>query len=69
MNQPKPKPKKQPPKPQKPSGGEIIWMACRAKQGCTGQQARVVFKQKQPGGGIAARYRCLTCGGSFHINT
>lgn len=61
--------KKLPPKPRKPTEQRTIWMSCRAKQGCPGQQATIVMQNKTPGGGTATRYRCQTCGGAFHINT
>lgn len=66
------KKRKVPPKPappRKPQKKEVLWMACRAKTGCPGQQAERVWSSKTPGGGNAVRYRCTTCGGSFHINT
>jgi len=67
----KDKPKKVPPKPapKDKNAGKIVWVACRAKQGCDGQQAVMVFNKKTGGGGAAVRYRCKTCGGAFHINT
>lgn len=61
--------KKIPPKPQKSEPEEIVWIACRATKGCEGKQAVVVFRKKTGAGGHAARYRCLSCNGSFHINT
>jgi len=61
--------KKIPPKPQKKQPEEIVWMACRADRPCGGKQAKVVYRKKLPGGGTEARYRCTSCGGSFHIRT
>jgi len=49
---------------------ETVWMSCRARQGCEGNQAKVVFRRRlaiQQGGGTATRYRCMTCNGVFHI--
>ena len=45
-------------------------MSCRATEGCKGTKAKIVFMQRLPlqaGGGTALRYKCLTCGGAFHI--
>lgn len=58
-----------PPKPQKPQKKETVWMTCRADRPCGGTQAEVVWRKKTPGGGTSARYRCTSCGSSFHINT
>ena len=44
-----------------------VWISCRAKAGCEGKMAVMVFKQKLPEGGQVIRYRCMTCRGSFHI--
>jgi hypothetical protein len=63
------KKEKKAPVPAPPVAEKIVWIACRAKQGCEGKQAKVVMQNKTPGGGSATRYRCLTCGGSFHIST
>ena len=60
---------KKAPIPPKPVEEKIVWIACRAKQGCEGKQAKVVMQTKTPGGGCATRYRCMTCGGAFHIST
>jgi len=65
----KPKKEKVAPKPQAKPVEETVWMSCRAKQGCEGKQAKVVFRKRTGGGGVASRFRCLACGGSFHINT
>ena len=59
---------------------EIVWVACRAREGCEGKQAEVVFSRAHnatmPNGGFlpvaggrTIRYTCLTCKGSFHIST
>lgn len=44
-----------------------VWIACRAKPGCTGQQASVVTVTKTAGGGSITRFKCLTCGRAFHV--
>jgi len=62
-----PRPKRVPPKPQKKAGTKTVWITCRAKAGCDGKQAILVFEKKLPQGGTARRYRCTTCNGSFHI--
>lgn len=57
-----------------------VWIACRAKKGCTGNYAVIVFQQNNnlaPGlgqfnvasGGRMIRYRCCTCNGVFTITT
>jgi len=57
------------PAPKCKDAGKIVWIACRAKSGCPGQQAALVWRNKSGGGGYNARYRCQVCGGAFHINT
>lgn len=58
-----------------------IWISCRATEGCPGNYAVIVFKKSnnpssdakgsfQPEigmGGSLVRYRCCTCGKSFHV--
>jgi len=55
-----------------------VWIACRATEGCPGNQAEIVFIQgSQSGdgkggftpaaGGRFVRYKCLTCNKAFHI--
>ena len=46
---------------------ETVWIKCRAREKCEGNQATVVFKKRRPGGGWSVRYRCLSCGGTFHV--
>lgn len=56
--------------PQKKDSPEELWMSCRANKKCEGKKAVLVFKKPLPlqaGGGIAHRYRCLTCQGVWHI--
>jgi len=56
---------KTPKKPEK----KIVWVKCRARLQCEGNNSVVVFSKKKPGGGSDNRYRCLTCKGVFHIAT
>ena len=44
-----------------------VWVACRAKPLCEGKEALMVFKSKLASGGKTIRYKCLTCGCSFHV--
>ena len=59
---------------------EKVWIACRSKEGCTGNYAEMIHVRIQnptPGmgqfevaaGGKVIRYRCVTCGGVFTIST
>ena len=61
--------KKAPPKPapKDKDAGKVVWISCRARDGCDGKQAIYVMKHKLPQGGTSYRYRCKTCGGAFHI--
>jgi len=63
-----------------PKSGDTVWVACRAKNACEGQQAEIVFikghgKPAHRGafnpiaGGRTIRYKCLECGQPFHITT
>lgn len=61
------KPKRLPPRPQKKVEPKTVWITCRAKAGCEGKQALVIFEKKLPEGGTVRRYRCITCNGAFHI--
>jgi len=47
----------------------IVWISCRGCRPCEGKTASIVFKKKRPGGGFDVRYKCLSCGGSFHVAT
>lgn len=52
-------------------GDVPLWMSCRATAGCEGNYAVKVFgdsRSLQAGGGSWVRYRCLACGGVFHIS-
>jgi len=49
-----------------------VWMKCRASEKCEGQYAYIVFSQNLNGiysmsAGRVIRYKCCTCGHSFHI--
>ena len=57
-----------------------VWIKCRAREGCEGQTAVIVFNhQNSPvegvgtfiptAGGRSIRYRCLTCKNVFHISS
>jgi len=57
-------------------GEKQVWIKCRATEGCPGNYAVIVFNKDlnktEPGGGFnpqgnVVRYRCLTCGKSFHV--
>lgn len=63
-----------------PPAQKSVWIKCRAREHCEGNQAVVVFdRQNSPvdglgtftpaAGGRAIRYRCLTCKNVFHINS
>lgn len=64
MDTPKPTPK---PTPKK------VWVKCRANEKCEGQQAEIVFSHFLEGqidsdtSGRVIRYKCCSCGQSFHI--
>ena len=45
-----------------------VWISCRSKAHCPGNEALVVFKRSMPKGGKTIRYRCTTCNGAFHIS-
>ena len=56
---PKPEPKK-------------VWMKCRVSEKCDGQYAEIVFQQNLNGidsmnAGRVVRYKCCTCGHSYHV--
>lgn len=63
-------------KPPRPAGAhpgmefpedEVVWMACRATQGCKGNHAKVEMKHTVPMAGTSIRYKCLTCNKSFFV--
>jgi hypothetical protein len=49
--------------------GPEVWFNCRAKNDCTGRQARLLLRISKPGGGSLLRYRCLTCKQVFSLAT
>ena len=49
--------------------GPVVWFNCRAKNDCTGRQARLLLRISKPGGGSLLRYRCLTCKQVFSLAT
>lgn len=62
-----------------PSKGTKVWISCRATAGCAGTHAEIVNVHSRqaagPGGsftpiqgGRFIRYKCLTCGKSFHVS-
>jgi hypothetical protein len=64
------KPPSQQPAVQRPEN-EIVRVSCRApgrkRNGCGGQQARVLIKQKLGMGGTSIQYICTKCNRPFHI--
>jgi len=57
-----------------------VWIACRAKESCTGNYAVITMQRNQtcsPGmgqfnasaGGRVVRYQCCTCHGTFTISS
>jgi hypothetical protein len=55
------------PPPVDPMAGKSVWMKCRARAGCEGNSCVYQMRFRLPAGGQSIRYRCATCGGSFHI--
>ena len=53
--------------PDKNPKDRIVWFSCRARPGCPGKEAKVIFTKGTPGQLSVTRYRCLTCGGSWHV--
>jgi len=55
------------PQPSAPGKDQnVVWMACRAREGCEGKYARMTLIKTNPlvaGGGTWRRYQCETCGG------
>jgi len=51
-------------------GENPVWISCRATPDCEGKYAVEMFSgdiSLEGGGGNWIRYKCLTCGGAFHI--
>jgi hypothetical protein len=56
--------------PYRKPGETPVWITCRATQECPGRHAVQMGAGEialDNGGGNWIRYRCLTCGGGFHI--
>ena len=51
---------------EKPQIGSVVWMACRAVQGCEGKNAKLIQVRKV-NGSTAFRYRCQSCKRLFTI--
>ena len=52
------------------AGDNPVWISCRVGPECEGKYAVLVNEGEigfVAGGGNWARYKCLTCGGAFHI--
>lgn len=53
-----------------------VWIACRAKEGCLGNYAIIVFNQQlqsndglnDMNSGRMIRYQCCTCNGIFTVS-
>lgn len=48
----------------------VVWMACRAREGCEGKYAKLTLTKTHSllsGGGTWRRYQCQTCGGVWQI--
>lgn len=52
----------------KPEAGDIVWVACRAYEGCEGKTAKIeiLFPQAANGARVT-RYICQTCLRPFHL--
>ena len=59
---------------------KIVWIKCRASEGCEGNQAEIVFVHNASpvsgdgsfipeAGGRSVRYKCTTCGNPFHVRS
>ena len=66
---------KQPPGSLNTGGGaierpedEVVWMKCRARKTCEGNQAKVLLKKNNGIHGTWIQYVCLTCNTPFGIN-
>lgn len=46
---------------------EVVWMKCRARSGCQGNQARVLVKKNDGIHGTWIQYVCKTCNTPFGI--
>lgn len=63
----------EPPKPRGPESNierpedEVVWVKCRARKTCDGNQAKVLLKKNMGLQGTQIIYQCLTCNGTFGI--
>lgn len=48
--------------------GQVVWVACRAVQGCEGRYALIVSILDTRSSGRVVRYRCEKCKRSFQVN-
>ena len=46
---------------------EVVWMKCRARKTCEGNQAQVLLKKNNGIHGTWIQYKCLTCNTPFGI--
>lgn len=46
---------------------EVVWMKCRARRTCEGNQAKVLLKKNMGIHGTWIQYKCLTCNTPFGI--
>jgi len=52
---------------------KIVWITCRANEKCPGRKAEISFARAVGGAldsdtsGRLIRYKCCTCGQSFHV--
>lgn len=64
----------EPPKPKGPEGNierpenEVVWMNCRARASCEGNQAQVILKKHNGIHGTWIQYKCLKCNTPFGIS-
>lgn len=67
MSRPKTPPAFEPPGVQRPED-EVVWVHCRARASCKGNQAKVLLKKNEGMSGTWIQYVCLTCKTPFSIN-
>jgi hypothetical protein len=47
--------------------GKVVWIKCRAKSSCEGNQAKILRRFPLPMGGTSLHYKCLTCKNVFTV--
>jgi len=63
----------EPPKPHDPESNierpddEVVWVNCRARKSCDGNQAKVLLKKSMGMQGTWIQYQCLKCNTPFGI--